>query len=91
MKPKVVVTTKHRGVFFGTLESRDETEVVLADVRVCVYWSKATKGFVGLAVTGPMQGSRVSLAAPRMDVLDVTSVLYCSASAIAQWESVQWS
>ena len=91
MKPKVVVTTKHRGVFFGTLESRDETEVVLTDVRVCVYWSKGTKGFVGLAVTGPMQGSRVSLAAPRMDVLDVTAVLYCSEAAIAQWESVQWS
>jgi hypothetical protein len=90
-KPKVVVTTKHRGVFFGTLESRDGREVVLSDARVCVHWSAKTRGVNGLAATGPLEGSRVSKAAPRQDVLDITSILYCSAEAIKQWESEPWS
>lgn len=90
-KPKVVVTTKHRGVFFGALESKQGTEVTLRDARVCVYWSQATKGFVGLAATGPLAGSRISPAAPKMEIVDVTSVLYCSPEAVKQWESGIWS
>ncbi len=90
-KPKVVVTTKHRGVFFGTLESRENGEVVLSDGRVCVRWSKETKGFVGLAATGPMAGSKVSPAAPKMEIFDITSILHCSPEAIEQWESEPWT
>jgi hypothetical protein len=90
-KPKVVVTTKHRGVFFGTLESREGTECVLSDARVCVYWSQKTRGFVGLAATGPLTGSRVSPAAPRMEIVDITAILHCSDEAVKQWEEGQWS
>lgn len=87
---KVVVTTKHRGVFFGTLVSRDKTDVVLSDARLCVYWSSLTKGFVGLASTGPLKGSKVSPAAPKLELLDVTSVVECSDEAVEKWESEPW-
>lgn len=90
-KPKVVVTTKHRGVFFGELESKEGTEVTLKDARVCVLWSRETKGFVGLAATGPLNGSRVSPAAPKMEIVDVTAVLHCSLEAVEKWESTPWS
>ena len=84
---KVVVTTKHRGVFYGLLESRDCGEFVLTDARVCMFWSKETRGFVGLASTGPLSDSRVSTAAPRLEVFDVTAVLECTDEAAKQWES----
>lgn len=89
-KPKVVVTTQ-RGVFFGTLEERSGTDVILSDARVCVYWSKETKGFIGLAATGPRTGSRVSPAAPRMEIVGVTAIVHCSDEAAKQWESGTWS
>lgn len=87
---KVVVTTKHRGVFFGTVLRQIGSEIHLADARVCVHWSAQTRGFVGLAVTGPLEGSRVSPAAPEMEIVDVTSVTACSDAAVAQWESGLW-
>lgn len=89
-QPHVVVTTEHRGVFFGKLVSRDGSEVTLADARVCVHWSAETKGFIGLAVTGPLKGSRVSLAATELTVTAVTSITKCTPEAIAQWEASPW-
>lgn len=91
-KRKVVVTTKDRGVFFGTLEKRvDATTVVLSDIRMCVYWSKETQGVVSLANTGPMPGSRVSKAAPNGEVLGVNLVLSCTDKSAEVWESEPWS
>jgi len=86
----VVVTTKHRGVFAGRLVNRENSEVKLKDARVCIYWSTNTKGFVGLAVTGPIKGSRVSPAAPEMVIADVTSITLCSEQAEKQWENGPW-
>ncbi len=91
MSQKVVVTTKHRGVFFGTLAKHEGTEVHLIDGRVCVYWSKETKGFIGLASTGPLGGSRVSPPAPKLELVDVTAVVTCTNEAIAAWEAGPWS
>lgn len=90
---KVVVTTKHRGVFFGELKSYEEDSgrVELTKARNCVYWSKDTRGFFGLAATGPLPGSRVSPEIPSVKLVDVTSVLECSNDAIAAWESGIWS
>ena len=91
MAEKVVVTTKHRGVFMGEIESRNGSEIVLKDARVCVYWSRDTKGFVGLAKTGPLSGSRVSPAAPKLELFDVTSVTHCTPEAVEKWEAEPWS
>lgn len=90
-KPAVVVTTKHRGVFFGRLLERNGDEVVLEGARVCVHWSIDTRGFVGLAVTGPLKGSRISLGAPRMELNAVTSITHCTDEAVRRWEEGPWS
>lgn len=87
----VVVTTKYRGVFGGRFQSRDGDEVVLSDARVCVYWSENVKGFVGLAATGPLAGSKVSEACPRITLRNVTAILECSEAAEKQWEACKWS
>ena len=87
----VVVTTKHRGVFGGYLATRDGTECVLEQARVCVSWNVETKGFVGLAAKGPQPGCKISDAAPRMEILDITAILTCSAAAQEAWESGPWS
>ena len=57
----VVVTTKDRGVFFGYVadESKLPAQVTLTQMRNCIAWPMAVKGFVGLASSGPLQGSRV--------------------------------
>lgn len=88
---RVVVTTKHRGVFYGRLERHERDVVVLTQARVCVYWSAETKGFVGLAAIGPQKGSRVSPVAPRLELVDVTAVLDCTSEASELWESDLWS
>ena len=88
---KVVVTTDKRGVFFGTIsEDRGDT-VVLTEARNCVYWSKETRGFLGLAADGPASGSKIGPAVPRITLYGVTSVSVCTDKAAAAWESGKWS
>lgn len=85
----VLVTTAHRGVFFGHLDAEeDETErsLVLTDCRNAIYWA-GKRGFLGLASHGPDEGSRIGTAAPRVLLHDVTSVTHCSAEAAAKWEN----
>ena len=88
---KVVVTTSHRGVFFGTLADDRGEVVVLEDARSCVHWSMETRGFLGLAAHGPKSGSRVGPAVPRIELRGVTSVSDCSAEAVAAWEAGPWN
>ena len=88
---KVLVTTQHRGVFFGTLKSREGTTVVLADGRNCLYWPSSCHGFIGLATGGPESGSRVGPAASELELFDVTSITPCTDAAIAKWEAAPWS
>ena len=102
---KVVVTTAHRGVFFGEVVSYDlarevtdpsgvtvktPSTIVLRDSRVVVYWPAEVRGFVGLAYTGPLKGSRISPAAPTAQYTDVTGLLECTPEAVTAWESDIW-
>lgn len=87
----VVVTTQFRGVFFGVLEAHEGTDVTITDAMVCVYWSQSTRGFLGLAVTGPLDGSRVSKSAPRLSLAGVTSVTECTPEAVEKWKGQPWS
>lgn len=88
---KVVVTTIHRGVFFGDLVSEDGDMVKLKDARNCVYWPAGTRGFLGLAFTGPPKGSRVGHAAPSITLRGVTSISECTPEAAEKWQSGPWS
>lgn len=86
----IVVTTAHRGVFFGKFVSREDREITISEARVCVYWNRETRGFVGLAVTGPLDGCRVSPAAPKLTLTDVTAILECTPESAEKWGQSPW-
>ena len=87
---KVVVTTKDRGVFFGSDEKGDGS--VLLDARMCIYWSAKTRGVMGLAATGPADGSKISRSVPRLELTGkVTAIMECTEEAVKEWESGKWA
>lgn len=86
----VIVTTVHRGVFFGYATDTSGETINLRACRNVLYWPREQKGFVGLASTGPVRGSRVGPAADAQ-VRCITAVLECSAEAIKAWEAAPWS
>lgn len=88
---KVLVTTAHRGVFFGELDSQDGSTVTLKQARNCLYWEQSVRGFIGLASNGPSDGSRIGPACDALELLNVTSIAACSDEAISRWESAPWS
>jgi hypothetical protein len=86
----VIITTAHRGVFFGYATNTDGDTIKLKDARLCVYWSADLKGFMGLASTGPTAKCRIG---PRADVecRNVTAVIEVTDEASKAWESAPWS
>src|SRR5688572_20319081 len=55
----LIVTTAHKGVFFGYGVNNGENTIRIERARMCVYWSADVKGVVGLAATGPTKGCRI--------------------------------
>lgn len=92
-KEAVVVTTENRGVFFGYVidQKKVPSEITLKDARMCVYWSAATKGVLGLASTGPANGCKITSSVPEMVAYKVTAVLKCSPEAVEVWERGIWA
>ena len=89
----VMVTTEHKGVFFGYLDAdADQTTktIRLTKARLCIYWSADVKGFMGLAATGPTKGCKIGPQAPAITLQGVTSVVEVSPEAIAKWEAGPW-
>lgn len=86
----VVVTTTHRGVFFGYATDVDGEIIKLRAARNCVYWSSDIKGFMGLAATGPSKSCKIGPAAD-ISLRDITSVIECSPEAVQAWEAAPWS
>lgn len=85
----VLVTTAHRGVFFGYATDTSGETISLKRARNCVYWSADCKGFLGLASTGPTASCRIG---PPADITlhSITCVAECTESAIAAWEASPW-
>jgi len=85
----VMVTTKHRGVFFGYTRDYSGETIDLRAARMCIYWSATLRGVVGLASHGPDQNCRIS---PPADVQlrDVTSVFSVTPEAVKRWEEAPW-
>ena len=90
MERPVLVTTAHRGVFFGYAEDTGGATIKLKRARNCIYWPGANRGFMGLISDGPAEGSRVGPAAD-IELRDVTSVGECTEAAVAAWESAPWA
>lgn len=85
----VLVTTAHRGVFFGYATKTAGDVVALKRARLCLYWSADVKGFMGLAANGPSASCRIGPAAD-IELRAVTAVLEVTPEAVAKWEAAPW-
>lgn len=86
----VIVTTEHRGVFFGYATEIDGETIELKRARLCLYWSADVRGFMGLASGGPTNGCRIG---PPADIVlrKITAVLSVTPEAVKAWESAPWN
>ena len=85
----ILITTEHRGVFFGYAEDTDGDAIKLRAARNCIYWPVENKGFMGLAAMGPVKGARIGPAAD-ITLRKITSVIECTADAAKAWEAAPW-
>lgn len=94
-KPRrpVLVTTAHKGVFFGYLASNVTKErITLTRVRNVVFFDAATKGFLGLAQNGPTSACRIGPAVvEKSTIFDITLVSTVSEEAVKRFEEAPWS
>ena len=85
----VLVTTSHRGVFFGyTIDTKGET-ISLRAARNCIYW-RNMRGFLALASEGPNKDCRIGPAAD-IEVREITCVAQCTPAAVEAWEKAPWA
>lgn len=90
----VMVTTEHRGVFFGYVAPEaklDVKSIRLERARMCIYWSADVRGVLGLAVSGPTAGCRIGPPVQAITLRGVTAVTECTREAAANWEKSQWA
>jgi hypothetical protein len=88
----VMVTTVHRGVFFGyATEPVKDKQITIENARNCLYWSSDVKGFLGLAANGPSSSCKIGPKVPELTLTDVTSVSKVSPEAVEKWEKSPWS
>jgi len=86
----VLVTTTHRGVFFGYATDTAGATIKMRAARNCIYWSSDVKGFIGLAASGPSKSCKIGPAA-NIELRDITCVAECTPEAVAAWEAAPWS
>ena len=84
----VVVTTERRLVAFGYADPKviERKSFWLARARCCLYWPKATSGFMGLAEIGPTGDAHVGGRSPKILLHGITSVQECTPQAVTLWE-----
>ena len=85
----VLVTTAHRGVFFGYATETSGTTIKLRRMRNCIQW-RGMKGFLALASEGPNDSCRIGPPADG-ELRDITGVWDCTPEAAQRWESAPWS
>jgi len=82
----LLVTTLHKGVFFGWGQKTDEKNITLTDCQMCVSWSADMRGVFGLAALGPSSGCRISPPVPEMLIHDITSIAVCTPESAEAWK-----
>ena len=88
----VLVTTSHRGVFFGYASGdMAKDTITIKNARNCIYWSVDVKGFLGLAANGPTGSCKIGPKVTSINLLGVTSVSEVSPEAVEKWEKHPWS
>ena len=86
----VLVTTVHKGVFFGYATETGGSTIKLRAARLCVYWSADLRGFMGLAASGPNGNCKIGPAAD-IELRDITSVSEVTPEAAERWERAKWA
>jgi hypothetical protein len=86
----LMVTTAHKGVFFGYGQPTNAKTIRITQARMCVYWSADCKGVLGLASGGPTASCKVGPAVPALTIMDVTSITEVSPEAAQAWEAAPW-
>ena len=91
----VVVCTEKRGVFFGYTTDSEVGTVRLRDCQNCYYWAAGDKhdekGIMGLAISGPVSGSKISAPVPGITTINlVTAIIPCTEAAANKWGSASW-
>jgi len=81
----VIVTTEHRGVFFGYATDTTGPSIDLKRARMAIYFG-TTRGLMELAETGPTEISRISARAD-IEVRKITAVIEVAPAAVANWEA----
>ena len=89
-KQALLVTTSHKGVFFGYGFKSTAKDIELIDARMCVSWSADMHGVLGLASKGPSASCRISDKVSSIILKDVTAQIPVSADAIKRWEESEW-
>lgn len=86
----VLVTTAHRGVFFGYATETSGETIKLRAARLCVYWIADLHGFMGLASMGPRKGCRIGPPAD-IELRNITAVVEVAEEALKNWEKEVWN
>ena len=86
----LMVTTAHKGVFFGYGALTNAASIQLTDAQMCVHWSRDMRGVLGLASQGPSSSCRIGPPVPSIILRDVTSVVEVSKAAAAKWKQAPW-
>lgn len=89
----VLVTTAHKGVFFGLYPidgDRETKTVTITQAQMAVYWPAEQRGVLGLASTGPIDGCRITPAVPEITLHEVTSITKTTPEAAEAWSKAPW-
>lgn len=86
----VIVTTAHKGIFFGYASETGGPIIKLSRARLCVYWSADLHGFMGLASQGPNENCKVGPEAD-IELRDITAVIEVCKAAVTKWEKAPWA
>ena len=88
----VIVSTAHRGIFFGyTSETGEPENLTLSRARMIVYHSRDSHGFIGIANRGPGKEAKVSPSVARLGLRNVTAIVDATPEAAAACEAEPWN
>ena len=81
----VIITTEHRGVFFGYAGDTTGSVIDLQNARMAIRFG-TTKGLMQLAETGPTPSSKISARA-NLQIRKITAVFEVTDKAAQAWEA----
>lgn len=81
----VIVTTEHRGVFFGYAEDTSGSTIHLKRSRMAIRFG-TTRGLVQLCESGPTSSSKISARAD-VEIRKITAVFEVAPEAVQAWEA----